>query len=1144
MTTSTWQMIPDAGGNFRWELSSTEAPEPNQLHDSLPSSLPSFEDVLLQGCSLIVEDSGSDSDSGQSNVRRTPIVRTPSRNSVRLRKSSIAKASSLLSDDYGGNNHTGEQCGKGNGFSSPNSMFQTGSGKKVSVSSAGILRAKALLGVQDNDDNCTFQGFEPPKKKSDGNDRNGCGMPSREVVKNAVGTENSPLFAEVPFHSEINASGKESDSMLGGEFVQPEIYGSTTKMPPVKFHTAGGRSISVSNEALQRARSLLGDPDMDAFSNEGDAGASMFSFLRNGNADGNPFNRVNNTDSSVSRGTFERRQQNPQKFVSPVRSSFKRKHLGATAEAMDSGTNLISKFDAEASIQRSNGRASGVKGPSYEKTFVPDKTVQLSVSNGLGSDIHVLNRPSGEALADITNAMGIDSAAKKRTTLELKRLGRRSSVSPFKMPRSSKFSTPLNCNLSSAPTGESVQCLRGSGKILVAIQPNKPFIYSGPPNNVSEASYSRKRVSTRYPSQLSRTYVKEFFKVPPVHPNMEHIPEQVRLINPGNSEKYMFYDGSQWIGVEAFYHMLAQSGASMQHASKEYYDSNLPISSVAKLRWMWVANHYKWIVWKLASYERCYSAKLMKKFLTISNVLEELKYRYEREVNHGQHSSIKRILEGDASPSSMMVLCVSAACLAFESETPSANGTRKGSIAGVQLSDGWYSINAQLDVLLSKHLGSGKLFVGQKLRICGASLNGWNGPVSPLETSPTVSLLLHINGTYRANWADRLGFCRGACAPLAFRSIKSDGGPIPRTLVGVTRVYPVLYRERLRSGGFIVRSEKLEAAVAELYDQRRSNLIEGIVLDFQKSGNDSYIADDHDNEEGARILKMLESVAEPEFLMAEMRVEQLTSLTMYQAKLEARRQSDMQRVIEKALEDAGLHAREVTPFMRVRVVGLKSKVQNRGEDPREGLIRIWNPTEKQMLDLAEGQAYTISGLVPLHSDFNVLHLEARGSSTKWEPLTKNQEESFVPFFIPRKLVSLSRIGEVLLSSEFDTVGLVVHVGPEYIAGQQKKQWAFVTDGSLCHSQTEVSTITILAISFCSPCSENDTISPFNFNLVGSIVGFCNLVKRARDHANRMWVADATENATCYLNSDHPSCCHLKDAFALVKRWQQSSSKVK
>lgn len=34
--------------------------------------------------------------------------------------------------------------------------------------------------------------------------------------------------------------------------------------------------------------------------------------------------------------------------------------------------------------------------------------------------------------------------------------------------------------------------------------------------------------------------------------------------------------------------------------------------------------------------------------------------RYEREFNHGHRSAIKRILDGDASPSSMMVLCVSA----------------------------------------------------------------------------------------------------------------------------------------------------------------------------------------------------------------------------------------------------------------------------------------------------------------------------------------------------------------------------------------------------------------------------------------------------------------------------------------------------
>ncbi|KAF5946389.1 hypothetical protein HYC85_016617, partial [Camellia sinensis] len=38
---------------------------------------------------------------------------------------------------------------------------------------------------------------------------------------------------------------------------------------------------------------------------------------------------------------------------------------------------------------------------------------------------------------------------------------------------------------------------------------------------------------------------------------------------------------------------------------------------------------------------------------------------------------------------------------------------------------------------------------------------------------------------------------KGGGAPLAFRCIKGMGGPVPSTLIGVTRIYPVLYRESL-----------------------------------------------------------------------------------------------------------------------------------------------------------------------------------------------------------------------------------------------------------------------------------------------------------------------------------------------------------
>jgi len=54
----------------------------------------------------------------------------------------------------------------------------------------------------------------------------------------------------------------------------------------------------------------------------------------------------------------------------------------------------------------------------------------------------------------------------------------------------------------------------------------------------------------------------------------------------------------------------------------------------------------------------------------------------------------------------------------------------------------------------------------------------------------------------------------------------------------------------------------------------------------------------------------------------------------------------MDKSIEKALKDAGLGSRQVTPFMRLRVVGLTYKT--RQDKPKEGIVAIWNPTETQV----------------------------------------------------------------------------------------------------------------------------------------------------------------------------------------------------
>ena len=97
----------------------------------------------------------------------------------------------------------------------------------------------------------------------------------------------------------------------------------------------------------------------------------------------------------------------------------------------------------------------------------------------------------------------------------------------------------------------------------------------------------------------------------------------------------------------------------------------------------WIANHYRWIIWKLAAMERRFPSFSSGNWLTVRTVLRQLHFRYQREYEEGRRSSLKTILEGDTPPSRLVVLCISR----LES---SANI--------VELTDGWYAVEAILDL--------------------------------------------------------------------------------------------------------------------------------------------------------------------------------------------------------------------------------------------------------------------------------------------------------------------------------------------------------------------------------------------------------------------------------------------------------------
>ncbi|PON42490.1 Breast cancer type 2 susceptibility protein [Parasponia andersonii] len=1111
---STWKIFSGAGNNYRWEATSRDIktrPEVGprdigaqshvQVHNS-SSRLPSMADLLLQGCSKLLEDSDEGFD-------KTPMFKTGLGRTVPVKQSSIAKALSVLGQDD--STDTGQVQARNSECDFSKSLFQTGSGKMVNISSDGLARAKTLLRLVEDNDPGNFQGFQGSRKLSNTDSPSGwqnvSHLETREVA-NGYGNMDgdSVLSSSSSCRTDLGQAVLRNEAKP--HLTPSRMYNSVTKVPPVRFQTAGGRSISVSSDALQRARSLLGDPELGTFLDIGDAVNSDFSLSKNRRLVDTLVNEENDPQTTLTHQKMAMSNFMPKSFVSPLRSFSKQMQSSVNSESIDSGTNLIKQFDAVShdSVCKLNRNLTCQQEPLRNGLCSTNTVVDNSSANSIGLRKNLVGKSPGRQLVDISNTVGTASANDRQATNEKRRI-LRTSKSPFKRPRSSKFSTPMKSNAALAPNGLST-------------------FYS-------EHSCSKGRVSSRYPFQKKRLYVREYFGEPPEHNLLTSSSDQFRRIRADNAENFTFPDdsGVRCIGAEVFFHMLIRSGALEQYASKE-----------------WVKNHYKWIIWKLGCYERCYPTKSSGKILTISNVLEELKYRYEREVNHGHRSAIKRILEGDASPTSMMVLCISAINSNYD---PKIEVTSLGlgdaenhtvAAAKVELTDGWYSVDALLDVMLLKQLNAGKLFNGQKLRIWGAGLCGWVGPVSPLEVPRTANLGLHINGTYRAQWADRLGFCKGLGTPLAFKCIKTNGGQVPLTLFGITRIYPVLYKERLHNGSSIVRSERMENKVVQSYNRRRSIIVESIVSDFQRGIKHSHAYNDTESEEGAKILKVLETASQPEVLLAEMSPDQLSSFAKYQAKMEAIRHSDMEKSIEKALENAGLGKREVNPFMRVRVVGLTSRTYQRKDSPKEGLITIWNPTEKQQAELVEGKAYKVAGLLPTNTDADTIYLQARGSTT-WQPLSLLELEHFKPFFTPRKSVVLSNLGEVPLSSEFDIAAFVVLVGEVYKGAQQMKQWVFVTDRSISDLQSEEFSDCLLAICFCSPYIDDDSSIPFNRNLAGSTVGFCNLIKRAKDQVNHLWVAEASENSTYFLSFDTPPCSHLKDAAVSAERWGKTSELI-
>ncbi|KAG0235964.1 Breast cancer 2, early onset [Actinomortierella wolfii] len=224
-----------------------------------------------------------------------------------------------------------------------------------------------------------------------------------------------------------------------------------------------------------------------------------------------------------------------------------------------------------------------------------------------------------------------------------------------------------------------------------------------------------------------------------------------------------FRFAGDWGVTEALSDMAQRDGVLKQHISQA-----------------WVANHYALIVWKLACYVRSWPVEFEDWFCP-NKVVEQLLYRYEREVNRAERPALRKIVEGDESSQRHIVLCI--ADVKWEDvqphqqgdgvQTTATNSTHSVASAGplravrIKVTDGWYVLPATVDTVLYKALERGKLRIGSKIGVCRAK----------------------------------------------------QGGMVPGIDVVVLRKYPMLFLENLPDGTWVKRTRHEEDQAAERHQE-------------------------------------------------------------------------------------------------------------------------------------------------------------------------------------------------------------------------------------------------------------------------------------------------------------------------------------
>ncbi|PWA28040.1 hypothetical protein CCH79_00012146, partial [Gambusia affinis] len=467
----------------------------------------------------------------------------------------------------------------------------------------------------------------------------------------------------------------------------------------------------------------------------------------------------------------------------------------------------------------------------------------------------------------------------------------------------------------------------------------------------------------------------------------------------------------------------------------------------------WVYNHYRWIVWKQASMEKSFPETMGSLCLTPEQVLLQLKYRYDVEVDHSRRPALRKIMERDDTPAKTLVLCVCeiiskghllhAQSCSDTKMSQSAETKVETPVAVVWLTDGWYAIKAQLDEPLTAMLHKGRLAVGGKLIIHGAQLIGPQDGCSPLEAPDSLMLKICANSTRRARWDAKLGFHtdpRPFLLPVS--CLYSNGGPVGCVDIFILRNYPIQWMERKSDGGVVFRSVRAEEKEARRFNCHKQKAVEllfaKVQAEFEKEEEGSIKCqrrrqtvgkqDIGNLQEGEDLYEALGD--DPAYLEAHLSEQQLESLQAYRRSLMEKKQAELQDRYWRALDaednEMSCPKRDVTPVWRLCIAD--SRIQSSCVYQ----LNLWRPSSDLQSLLKEGRRFKVYNLVASDGKkrSSVETVQLTGTKkTQFQELQVSQEwvSSHFRQRISTDFVDLQNEEFKPLCGEVDLTGLVISV---------------------------------------------------------------------------------------------------------------------